>query len=42
MTQGLPLMRSATLSPAARKLRVIVYDRTTGAIGSLTVPVADK
>ena len=39
MQQGLPLTRLVTPAPGIRKIRVVVYDRASGAIGSLTVPV---
>jgi hypothetical protein len=41
MTQGLSLARLVTLPPAIRKIRVTVYDRASGAIGSLSVPVPE-
>jgi hypothetical protein len=39
MQQGLPLTRTVSPAPGIRKIRVVVYDRSTGAIGSLSVPV---
>jgi len=42
MQQALSLVRLVTLPPAIRKIRVIVYDRASGAVGSLTVPVPDS
>jgi hypothetical protein len=39
MQQGLPLTSTVTKAPGIRKIRVVVYDRATGAIGSLTIPV---
>jgi hypothetical protein len=39
MTQGFPLVRLTTLPPTIRKIRLMVYDRASGAIGSLTLPV---
>jgi len=42
MKQGFPLVRVVTAPPTVRKLRVMVYDRASGAIGSLTLPVPDS
>ena len=39
MKQGLSIARLVTLPATVRKLRVMVYDRASGAIGSLTLPV---
>ena len=41
MQQGLSIVRLVTLPPEIRKIRVMVYDRASGAIGSLTVRVPD-
>jgi len=40
--QGLSLVGTVTLPASIRKIRVIVYDRASGAVGSLTVPVPDS
>jgi VWFA-related protein len=39
MKNGIPLERVLNLPAGTEKLRVLVYDRSSGAIGSLTVPV---
>ena len=39
--QGLSLVGTVTLPASSRKIRVIVYDRASGAIGSLSVPVPE-
>jgi VWFA-related protein len=41
MQEGLAMTRAVTLPGSIKKLRVIVYDRATGAIGSVTLPVVD-
>ena len=41
MKQGLSLTRLVTLSATMRRIRVMVYDRASGAIGSLTLPIPD-
>src|ERR1039458_6757139 len=41
MNQGFPLVRLTTLPATIRKIRLMVYDRASGAIGSLTLPVPD-
>jgi VWFA-related protein len=41
MKDGFFFARVATLQPTVRKLRVMVYDRASGAIGSLTLKVPD-
>ena len=41
MTQGFSLVRLITLPATVRKIRLMVYDRASGAIGSLTFPVPD-
>jgi len=41
MQQGLSIVRLVTLPPEIREIRVMVYDRASGAIGSLTVRVPD-
>jgi hypothetical protein len=41
MQQGLSIVRLVTLPPEIRKIRVMVYDRASGAIGSLTMRVPD-
>lgn len=40
--EGITMMRMATLPENVRKIRVVVLDRTTGAVGSLTVAVPGK
>jgi VWFA-related protein len=39
MKQGLSVVRSVNVPAAIRKIRVMVYDRASGALGSLTLPV---
>jgi len=41
MKQGLSLTRLVTLPATVRRIRVMVYDRASGAIGSLTLPIPD-
>ena len=41
MQEGLSIVRLVSLPPEIRKIRVMVYDRASGAIGSLTVRVPD-
>ena len=41
LTQGFSLVRRVTLPSTIRKIRVMTYDRASGAIGSLTIPVPD-
>jgi hypothetical protein len=41
MKQGLSLKGLVTLPATMRKIRVMVYDRASGAIGSLTLPIPD-
>jgi VWFA-related protein len=41
MKQGFSLERLVNLPATIRKIRVMVYDRASGAIGSLTLPVPD-
>ena len=40
--QGLSLSRLMTLPATIRKIRVVIYDRASGATGTLTLPVPDS
>jgi VWFA-related protein len=42
MKQGLSLTRLVTTRATMRKIRVMVYDRASGAMGSLTLPIPEN
>jgi hypothetical protein len=42
LKEGVPLKQVVTLGVGLRNLRVIVLDRMSGAIGSLTIPIPDS
>ncbi len=42
MREGIPIEKHLVLTEGVEKLRVLVYDRASGAVGSLAIPVARK